>query len=298
VASPIVIWGEILWDRLPSGSVLGGAPANCAWHLAMLGAPVALASRVGDDDDGREAIRRMAARGVDVSLIQVDPERATGEVGVVVERGEPRYRLAAGRAWERIEATEEALRAIRRAPAMITGTLAQRTPAGLDAWFAAMGAAAPALKVVDVNLRGETVDVDPVRAALDLADVVKVGGREQLAIERALGKRDLVDWLLGQRSPAARLVAVTRGPEGATLHGAAERVVAPACRARPGGDNIGCGDAYVAVLTHGLLRGWPLGDIALVASRWAAEVASVRGATPDLDAATIARLTEDRVEAA
>src|SRR6188472_928115 len=102
MVAPIVCWGEVLWDRFPSGALLGGAPANVAWHLAMLGSPVSLATRVGDDVDGRNAVRLLGMRGVDVSLVQVDPERATGEVEITIEQGEPRFRLVPGRAWERI----------------------------------------------------------------------------------------------------------------------------------------------------------------------------------------------------
>ena len=100
----VLVWGELLWDRFPDGARLGGAPANVAWHLAQLGTRVALVTRVGDDDDGRAAIAAMAARGVDVSLVQVDRERATGEVEVTVaaDTGEQRYRLVPGRAWVRI----------------------------------------------------------------------------------------------------------------------------------------------------------------------------------------------------
>ena len=141
------------------------------------------------------------------------------------------------------------------------------------------------------------VDVEAIGAALDVADVVKVGEREAAAIERHLGRRDLLDWLLGARRPAARLVAVTRGAAGSTLHSARERVEVPAIPAPPGGDNVGCGDAYVAVIAHGLIRDWPLGEIGAVASRWAGYVAGVRGATPDLDARAIGRLLVDRVGA-
>jgi fructokinase len=295
---PIISWGELLWDRFPAGDLLGGAPANVAWHLAMLGDAVALATRVGDDEPGREARRRFAARGVDVALVQVDPERATGEVTVTIEQGEPRYRLVPDRAWERIAATDEVKAAAARAPAFVFGSLSQRTPEGLAAWHEAVAACgAHTLKVCDPNLRPAAVDVEAIGAALDVADVVKLGEREAALLERHLGRRDLVDWLLGARRPAARLVAVTRGAAGSTLHSARERVEVPAIDAAPGGDNVGCGDAYVAVLAHGLVRDWPLGEIGAVASRWAAHVAGVRGATPDLDAATIARLLADRVGA-
>src|SRR4029079_17803648 len=99
----VVVWGEVLWDRFPDGDQLGGAPTNVAWHLARRGVAVALVTRVGDDDDGRRAVAALGAAGVDVSLVQVDAERATGEVVIEVDAaGEPRYRLVPGRAWERI----------------------------------------------------------------------------------------------------------------------------------------------------------------------------------------------------
>jgi len=293
---PIVSWGEVLWDRFPDGPRLGGAPANVAWHLALLGSPVALASRVGDDDAGREAVRRLDARRVDVSLVQVDPERPTGEVEITVDAGEPRYRLVPDRAWERIAVTPAVRRALGRAPAFVFGTLAQRTPEGLAAWREAVDACGPeTLRICDPNLRPAHVDRDAVAAVIEVVDVLKIGERELALIERQLGRRDLVEWLLMVRNPGARLIAVTRGPAGSTLHTTRERVEVPAIHPVPRIDNVGCGDAYVAVLAHGLARGWPLGDIASVASRWAGAVAGERGATPDWDGPTIARLLADRV---
>jgi fructokinase len=286
---PVLVWGEVLWDRFPTGRLLGGAPANVAWHLAMLGTPVALASRVGDDEDGREACRRLAARGVAIGLVQRDGARATGEVAVRLAAGEPRYRLVPGRAWEAIEATAAARAAAARAPALVFGTLAQRTARGRAAWREVVAACGPAtLRVCDPNLRPGHFDGDAVAAALEVADVVKLGEPEQAAIERQLGRADLVDWLLGVRRPAARLVAVTRGPAGSTLCTATARLEVAATPAAPGGDHVGCGDAYVAVLTRGLIEGWPLVEVGAAASRWAAAVAGVRGATPDLDPALIA----------
>src|ERR1700690_1368562 len=103
----VVIWGELLWDRFPDGDRLGGAPANVAWHLGMAGGWAQLVTRVGDDADGHRAIEQLEAL-VDTALIQIDRERATGEVLVAIANGEPSYRLVPGRAWQRIECTPEA----------------------------------------------------------------------------------------------------------------------------------------------------------------------------------------------
>src|SRR5258706_8766575 len=93
----VIIWGEVLWDMFPDGAQLGGAPANVAWHLGMAGGWARLVTRVGDDDDGQRAIARLAEL-CDTSLVQIDPERATGVVEVRIENGEPRYRLPPARA--------------------------------------------------------------------------------------------------------------------------------------------------------------------------------------------------------
>src|SRR5689334_18576978 len=91
----VVIWGEVLWDRFPDGDRLGGAPSNVAWHLGLAGGWARLVSRVGDDPDGHRAIEQLSM-ACDPDLVQLDPERATGEVRVELEGGEPRYTLVPG----------------------------------------------------------------------------------------------------------------------------------------------------------------------------------------------------------
>lgn len=284
-AGPIVVWGELLWDRFPDGARLGGAPANVAWHLgqrAITGgrrgpAPL-LVTRVGADADGDEAVRRLA-RFVDPALIQRDPDRATGEVMVSTDAaGEPRYRLVPGRAWEHIALTAEAAAAIAVAPALVYGTLAQRTPGGLASWQAALALASPGcLRVCDPNLRPGRFDHAAVAAALAVADVVKVGDRELAALGRELGWVDPLATLRAR----CRLVAVTHGAAGSTLYPAdGAPVPIAAVAAVPGGDAVGCGDAYLAVLLDALLAGAALADAGAVASAWAAMVAGHVGATP------------------
>jgi fructokinase len=127
----VIAVGEILWDLLPAGRQLGGAPANFIQHARSLGADAALVSRVGDDDLGREAMGRLRARGVATDLIQVDRAAPTGTVGV--EFGpdhQPRFTIHKGVAWDRIAVEDAALAALRATDAVCFGSLAQRT-AGL-----------------------------------------------------------------------------------------------------------------------------------------------------------------------
>jgi fructokinase len=290
----VIIWGEVLWDLFPDGAQLGGAPSNVAWHLGMAGGWARLVSRVGDDDDGRRAIARLG-EVCDTSLVQIDPERATGVVEVTVERGEPRYKLVADRAWERIACTDDVIGALGEASVLIYGTLAQRTAAGLEGWRAGMNAAhGRCLKVCDVNLRKTATEINEsvaVLAALERADMVKVNDRELASLADWLGWADPIAEL--RKRP--RVVAVTHGADGATLYGpdaTARPIHIPGTPAKSGGDNVGCGDAFLAILVHGMTLGWDFAQCGRAASRWAAAVAEVRGATPWFDDARVADLLE------
>jgi len=309
----VVIWGELLWDRYlaavgsRSDDQLGGAPANVAWHLAQAGGWARLVTRLGDDPDGHRALARLDGL-VDTSLVQIDPDRATGEVTITVERGEPRYTLHAGRAWERIECTAAAREAIGEAGVLVYGTLAQRSPEGFEHWRQAIAAARTgAIKVYDANLRPNDRASHAIAAALEHADVVKVNDREVAQLAALFGWDDPIGQLRGgpgpgseltvarQTSPAGhrRIVVVTHGAAGSTIYpldGAALQILG--VRAGPGGDNVGCGDAYLALFVFGMTSGWDLALSGRVASRWAAAVASVRGATPAFDDERIADLLE------
>jgi fructokinase len=282
----VVIWGEVLWDRFPDGAKLGGAPANVAWHLGLAGGYARLVSRIGDDDDGRRAIAQLEEL-CDVSLVQIDRERATGEVEVAIESGEPRYRLVPDRAWERIACTDDVRAALAEASVFVYGTLAQRAAEGLAGWSAAIDAArATCLRVCDLNLR-KNVQVESsieIERALAAADIVKVNDRELATLAGWYGWTDPIGALRDGR----RVVAVTHGAAGATLYGDARAIDVAGVRARPGGDNVGCGDAFLAILVLGMTLGWDLEACGRVACRWAAAVAEVRGATP--------RFADDRVD--
>ena len=282
----------------PTARALGGTPANVAWHLGQAGGWARLVTRVGDDEPGRRAIAELSDL-VDTSLVQIDPERATGEVDVTLVGGEARYRLRVPAArGERIEdAPSDAREALEEAGVAIYGTLAQRLAAGLARlarrrWPRRTTTVS---RVCDVNLRKtETMHVDEaaaVLAALERADVVKVNDRELATLGDWLGWADPIAQL--RKGPGPRVVAVTHGADGSTLFGDAGAIEIAPVAARRGGDNVGCGDAYLAILVHGMTLGWDLASSpAAPAGRWAAAVAEVRGATPRFEAEQISDLLE------
>lgn len=289
-----VSWGEVLWDLFPDAERLGGAPANVAYHLAALGRETALVSRVGDDGPGRRALAALAAARVDVSAVQIDPARPTGAVEVHLDGGEARYRLRAGCAWEHIEFDGAAAAAVAGAHAICFGTLSQRQAPARGALEAALAARdAGCLAVCDLNLRPGEQDRDLVRWALGAADLVKLNEREEAQLAAMFDIRDVVGWLLGPLG--MRQVALTRGAAGSTLFTAAgERIDQTGFPAAPGGDTVGCGDAFTAVWIDGVLAGAPLPRALAAACRYAACVAGQPGATPPIPSELVAATTTRR----
>lgn len=284
----IFAWGELLWDLFPDGKRLGGAPANVAYHLAALSggaspvSPVAVITRVGDDDLGREAVAALGRAGVNTALVQIDAARPTGRVDVEVHDGEPRYQLIPDCAWEYIQASEPASRALVHASAFCYGTLSQRR--GHDQLARALGQLPAGCRTVcDLNLRsGWAIDEELVRFSLGAATVVKLNDGEVRMIEAQLGVADATRWMLD--TLGVHLVAITRGAHGSMLVTADGTSEHPGFAAEPGGDNIGAGDSFVAAMVCLLGHGRSLAEINRGANRYAAFVASHRGATPDVPA--------------
>jgi len=280
-AAPIVCWGELLWDLFPEGRRLGGTAANVAYHLAQLGRATVLVSRVGDDEPGHAALERLEQSGVDVSQVQIDRESPTGTVGVTLVGGEPRYTLASGAAWDRIEYPPSLAPLVENSPALYYGTLAQRTPLGSASLGAALAdTAAHCWRVCDLNVRPPFATHAVVDAALSAARVVKLNEAEAALVAQRYSTADPIGWLIDR---GVELVAATHGERGALVATRAARVEHggfPVDTSR--GDRVGAGDAFTAMLVHQLLAGRTPAQVAERANRYAAYVASEPGAMPGM----------------
>jgi fructokinase len=281
----VVAVGEILWDLLPAGRQLGGAPANFLQHAHALGADAGLVSRVGDDDLGREAVGRLRARGVATDLIQVDPQAPTGTVGVALGPDhQPRFTIHEDVAWDRLAVEDVALAAVRAADAVCFGSLAQRTAGGAAAVRRLVGESPPgAWRIFDVNLRPPFVQPEAVWASLELANVLKLNDEELAVLAEMLGLGGTAAQQLEAlvRGHGLRLVALTRGGRGSLLVGAAGRSERPAVPVTVA-DTVGAGDAFTAALALGLLHGWPLDETHRLAAEVAAFVCTQPGGAPEL----------------
>lgn len=313
--------GEVLWDRLPGGDELGGAPLNVVSHLARLGHRAAYLTAVGADPPGDAALARLASRGIDTSLVSRLPGIPTGLAEVSVgPGGSPAFairRPAAFEHWYEGEHGHErghghagprrhddvrghraehghggaasAVAAMR--PAFLAfGTLAQ-LPAAARAALAAIAAGCPdAVTLYDVNLRDGWWAPDTVAALAGLASVLKLSDSEAAELGPLLGAppdagpERLCAALARQHG--LRGVAVTAGPGPAALwlDGAFARAAPPPVRVT---DAVGAGDAFAAGLLDAIGRGLPAAAALRRANALGALVASRRGAQPPWDPAEL-----------
>ena len=251
--SEILCVGELLWDALPAGLFLGGAPFNVACHLRAAGLPVTLVSRVGADHLGEEAVMRVARYGVGTDLIQVDPALPTGFVRVTVDEvGDPRYEIIEPSAWDHIEIDDVLRRRAAEARAIVFGTLAQRDAVSRATIVRLL--ASEALKVIDVNLRPPYDDLETVRRSLHSADVVKMNVKEmqQLAEWFGLDGRPRQTAAAIASAFACHTICITRGRDGAALWREGRWTEHPGYEVEVR-DTVGAGDAFLAVLLAGLL---------------------------------------------
>src|SRR5919112_107376 len=168
--------GELIWDMLPEGRRLGGAPTNFAYMARLLGNRSAVASRVGRDALGREARARLEAAGVSTEFIQIEDEHPTGTVGVRIgERGEPAFTVNGNSAWDYLEWTERWEGLAARADCVCFGTLGQREPRARETIVRFLERVRPAaLRVFDVNLRHSFFTPEMLARSLALSSVAKL----------------------------------------------------------------------------------------------------------------------------
>mgnify|MGYP003395800757 CR=1 FL=1 len=150
----IVGLGEVLWDCLPGGNRLGGAPGNFAYIAAQLGDRGIIASRVGNDADGKEIVERLRSAGVETDSIQVDEDHQTGTVKVELDDGQPSYEIRENAAWDFLELTADLRDLALQCDAVCFGTLAQRSTISRKSIHEFLSLTTISTKrVFDINLR-------------------------------------------------------------------------------------------------------------------------------------------------
>jgi len=286
--------GELLWDVFPQGRQLGGAPANFAYMTSMLGDEGVVASRVGKDELGEEARRRLERLGITTAYIQIDPSCRTGTACVEVDsNGQPTFQFANPSAWDCFEWTSDWQSLAQQADAVCFGSLAQRSPLSRRTTHSFLESIRPeTTRVFDVNLRQSYYSAEILAGSAKLADVIKLNHDELPTVVRLLGfsfhdEQSAAEWLL--HTFRIKLVCITRGAAGSLLVGEYARHEHPGIPATVA-DTVGSGDAFTAALVYHYLRRDSLATMNEAANRMGSWVASQTGATPAPDETRLERI--------
>ena len=278
--------GEILWDMLPEGKQLGGAPANFAYHAQALGGKGIIVSCVGDDELGRQILSRLDEMNIDRQHVAVDKEHPTGTVTVQLDNvGKPDFTIHENVAWDYIPSNPELLSLAAETDAVCFGSLCQRSTVSQKTVRNFLTATQPdCIRLFDINIRQAFYSKDVVHSMLKLSNILKLNDEELAIVGGLLGiegsETDVLSQLI-QRYDLS-LIALTKGAKGSRLYTGSkdsECNVAPIDRIA---DTVGAGDAFSAAIAIGWLQGEELDKINAKASRVASFVCSQSGATPPL----------------
>jgi fructokinase len=279
----IVAFGELLWDILPSCTVLGGAPFNFAYRVNSLGDTGLMVSRLGRDELGQKAFEQVVQLRLDTTYIQWDNHLPTGTVQVSFgEDNKPDYVIVPQVAYDQIELMDTLVDSVSTADCLCFGTLSQRSEKSRKTIEQLLERAGQSLKLLDINLRKDCYSLETIIFSLQKANVLKLNEDEAYRLGRMLDvsnrnipefcEKMLTKWTLEH-------CVVTLGEKGAfAMSGGGERVYVPGYKVKLA-DSIGSGDAFSAGFVHKLLRGMAISEAARFGNVLGALVATKEGAT-------------------
>ncbi len=282
----VVGMGEALWDVLPDGKQIGGAPANFAFHVSQFGLPSRVVSAVGQDKLGKEVHEAFAERHLEG--IVPDVPYPTGRVQVTVDaEGVPSYEIKEGVAWDNIPFTPELEALARETRAVCWGSLAQRSIVSRETihkFLDTMPDGPKQLKIFDINLRQNFYTKEMLRESLKRCNVLKINDEELVSISRLFGYPgiDLQDkcWLLlGKYN--LRMLILTCGVNGSYIFtpGNMSFIETPKVDVV---DTVGAGDSFTGTFTASILHGDSVHEAHERAVKVSAFVCTQHGAMPEL----------------
>ena len=282
----IVGMGEALWDVLPEGKKIGGAPANFAYHVSQFGFDSRVVSAVGNDALGDEILEVFKEKQLKHQLQVVN--YPTGTVQVTLDSaGIPLYEIKEGVAWDNIPFTDDLKRLALSTRAFCFGSLAQRNEVSrtsINRFLDTMPDGDEQLKIFDINLRQGFYTKEIIRESCQRCNVLKINDEELVAIIRMFGYAGIARqdkcWILLAKYNLKMLI-LTCGTNGSYVFtpGVVSFQETPRV---PVADTVGAGDSFTAAFCASLLKGKSVPEAHKLAVEVSAYVCTQSGAMPEL----------------
>lgn len=278
--------GEALWDVLPEGKKLGGAPANFAYHIGQFGERSIAISALGEDKLAEETIKQLDTK--ELRYIMPHVPYPTGTVQVTLDNeGVPTYDIRENVAWDNIPLTDEMLAVAQNARAICWGSLAQRNVVSRNTIYQLIKATpSDCLRIFDINLRQTFYTKEIIQESLKLCNVLKINDEELVAIGRMYGYPglDIQDkcWLILGKYDLDMLV-LTCGINGSYVFTPGTMSFRETPKVDVA-DTVGAGDSFTAAFCTAVLKGEPVAEAHRLAVEVSAFVCTQNGAMPPLPA--------------
>ena len=282
----VVGMGEALWDMLPEGRKLGGAPANFAYHVSQFGLDSRVVSAVGADELGNEILANFAEKQLDCQIEKV--AYPTGTVQVTLdEKGVPCYEIKEGVAWDNIPYTPALENLAKQTHAVCFGSLAQRNAVSretINRFIDQMPEDENVLKIFDINLRQHFYSKELIEASLKKSNVLKINDEELVVVGEMFGFADIdfqdKCWILLAKYNLKMLI-LTCGTEGSYVFtpGEVSFLETPQVLVA---DTVGAGDSFTGAFVAAILSGKTVKDAHRLAVDVSAFVCTQNGAMPEL----------------
>lgn len=282
----VVGMGEALWDVLPEGKKIGGAPANFAYHVSQFGLPSCVVSAIGDDALGKEIIENFTSKGLDQLIAEVP--YPTGTVQVEIDQtGIPLYDIKENVAWDNIPYTEHLDALAKRTKAVCFGSLAQRNVVSrntINHFLGTMPKDNDSLIVFDVNLRQGFYNKEILCKSMQNCNILKINDEELITVSRMFGYPDIdfqdKCWiLLGKYN--LKMLILTCGINGSYVFTPGNVSFQPTPKVEVA-DTVGAGDSFTAAFIASILKGKSVTEAHSIAVKTSAYVCTQKGAMPIL----------------
>ncbi len=274
--------GEILWDVFPQGKVLGGAPANFAFHVSQLGLNGCAVSAIGDDELGKEILHVLDEKRLSTHIEKVN--YPTGTVQVTLSgKGIPQYEICEGVAWDNIPFSDELETMAKRTKTVCFGSLAQRSAvshATINKFLDSVPA--DAMKIFDINLRQHFYSKVLIEESLKRCNVLKINDDEVVLVSNLFGWNGMTETETATRlmqDYKLDIVVLTKGTEGSYVFTPAETSFLPTPLVEVA-DTVGAGDSFTAGFVASLLKGKSISEAHRKAVEISAYVCTQHGAMP------------------